>query len=347
MSKREGRKILKNAKSAGEQYARDTIDSDHFRDWVWDQIYEASRMDPSQVLPLETKDDAEVIAENTLQQLRWGTEQDLTTFDILEMSDPSGAITGSDEDWRRKYSIDDNDVLDAFFEGFDEALHDPNVVDWLADELLEMHAQVTGAADEARETREKPSGSVEVEVVPHPSGAGYNLRRVGRGEFWNGDHWLGWPSIWWGQGRWETESEARSVARREGFKIIQRTREAQPQPPRRRLPPSKDIPIPAIPQYEHGDPKANFAIETLGGEHGRRVKWRFASGYYATLDDAIAMAEHEIGFHDIGWYKGVRVVDVRRGYKPVWEWPERKGWFGREGARRPREAPQKRRRRRR
>jgi hypothetical protein len=124
-------------------------------------------------------------------------------------------------------------------------------------------------------------------------------------------------------------------------------REARRQQPRRRLPPSKDIPVPAVPVYPEGDPNANYAIETLVAHGGRRTKWRFDSGYYATIEDAIAMSENLILFGEVGWYKGVRVVDVRRGYKPVWEWPERKGWFGREGRPRAGEPRQRRRRRRR
>jgi len=144
---KEDEEILEQAKDAGEQYARDQIDGDHFRDWVYDQIHEASRMDPSQVLPLETKADAKVIAKNTLQQLGWDTKRELASFDILEMSGASGNDT------------DESDVLGAFYEGFDGALHDPNVVDWLADEILSMHEQATGhTAEGARETARRPSG---------------------------------------------------------------------------------------------------------------------------------------------------------------------------------------------
>ena len=168
-------KLLKKAKSAGEQYARDQIESDHFQDWVRDQIYEASRMDPSQVLPLETKDDAKVIAENMLQQLGWDTKRELATFEILKMIGESG----------------DTYIIGAFYEGFDEALHDPNVVDWLADEILFMHAQTTGrTAEGAREARRGSS----IQWVPSgggtgwhgrgPSGRGYLLRRAGKGR-WN------------------------------------------------------------------------------------------------------------------------------------------------------------------
>ena len=69
-------------------------------------------------------------------------------------------------------------------------LHDPQVVDWLADEILHMHEQATGrTAEGAREARRGSS----IQWVPSgggtgwhgrgPSGRTYLLRRVGRG--WN------------------------------------------------------------------------------------------------------------------------------------------------------------------
>jgi len=238
--------MSRKAEKAGAQYAQDQIESDYFMQWVYEQLVEASRMDPSDVLPLETKRDAEEIAHNMLRDLEHDTKRALSDYDISR-------LVGAD--------VSREDVK-AFYEGFRDAA--AASLDWLADELLELNAQIRGEVREGR-----------------------------RG--------------------------AREAAQ-----------------PRRRLPPSKDIPIPAIPTYEQGDPKANYAIETLVAQGGRRVKWRFDSGYYATLDDAIAMSENLILFGEVGWYKGVRVVDVRRGYKPVWEWPEKWGrsWRGiGEGAR--------------
>lgn len=81
MGKREGRRAPKSAgsaKKAGEKYAADQIGSAYFHNWVHDQLVEASRMDPSKVLPLETRADALKIARNMLQQLEWDTKHDLT-----------------------------------------------------------------------------------------------------------------------------------------------------------------------------------------------------------------------------------------------------------------------------
>jgi hypothetical protein len=122
---------LKQAEAAGNKYGFEQIESDHFRDWVFDQLIEASKMDPDQVLPLETKADAMKIAGNMLQQLGWDTRRDLRANDIERMAgngDPAYA--------------------DAFYEGFDHALESSK--DWLADELLEMKSQIRSRTSEAR-----------------------------------------------------------------------------------------------------------------------------------------------------------------------------------------------------
>ena len=50
------------AEAAGEQYAYDQIAGTYFADWVREQLLEASKLPADQVLPLETKADATVIA---------------------------------------------------------------------------------------------------------------------------------------------------------------------------------------------------------------------------------------------------------------------------------------------
>jgi hypothetical protein len=312
---------------AGAAYAKEQFESDYFMEWYRDQIHEAFFMDPSKVLPLETKADAEVIARNMLQDLEWGIK---------------GEVSKSR----------------AFLKGVSDYLNRPEVIDELAAEVLDFHEYVKsmwGDDAEVGEAREaggrgkhewiyseelrpgdviaptKQEGGGEWTIVSGPTET-----TVQRGEYTvdmlefeirsgQETHTVRYP--------WEGS-----------VRILKRSargaREARRQQPRRRLPPSKDIPVPAIPVYGEGDPNANFAIETLVAHGGRRTKWRFDSGYYATLEDAIAMSESLIGFHDIGWFKGVRVVDVRQGYKPVWEWPERKRRFGREAqAARGRPAP--------
>lgn len=110
-------------KKRGERYAEDQIESDYFMQWVREQIAEAAQMDPSKVLPLETKRDAKKIARNMLQQLEWDVERDM-------------------------------DENRDFFKGFTEYTNRPEVVDWLADELLEMQRQIEGEEHHLREPRE-------------------------------------------------------------------------------------------------------------------------------------------------------------------------------------------------
>ncbi len=68
--------------AAGAKYAQDQITGDYFMDWVREQLAEASRMNPEDVLPLETKADAMVIAKNMLQQLKWDTRKSSNWYDL-------------------------------------------------------------------------------------------------------------------------------------------------------------------------------------------------------------------------------------------------------------------------
>lgn len=129
--------VQASAEQAGERYARDQIKSPEFKQWVRAQVYEASKMDPSQVLPLNTKEDARVVAEHTLQQFAWDTQRELGSFDILNMS---GATQHN--------GYDVNDVLRSFYNGFDKGIGDPTIINSLADEILRMHQQI--AAESGR-----------------------------------------------------------------------------------------------------------------------------------------------------------------------------------------------------
>jgi hypothetical protein len=113
-------KMGTRSRKEGIGYADEQIESGYFMDWVRDQLLEASRMDPNDVLPLETKADARVIARNMLKQLEWDTKRDLSQ------------------------SRD-------FFKGFSERLRDSTVRDWLADEILEINRGMRGGGgvDEA------------------------------------------------------------------------------------------------------------------------------------------------------------------------------------------------------
>jgi len=131
---------LRNAKAAGKKYALDQLDSDYFRDWVRDQLIEASRMDPEDVLPLETKQDAEQIAHNMLKQLEWDTKRDLRSDDLER-------LIGSRE----------HDAGIAFYAGFRKALDDAN--GWLADELLQIKSEMGEGHRQVSEAKRKRTGT--------------------------------------------------------------------------------------------------------------------------------------------------------------------------------------------
>lgn len=153
-SHKEGQKILEDAEAAGEKFVHDQVGGDYFRDWVRDQLYEASRMDPSTVLPLETKSDARTIARNMLQQLEWDTKRDLDTREILRLSGAAGVFDIGSEDWvRDKYGIKSGNVVDEFMGGFQRVLHDPKLRDHLAEEILEMNQDLRGETSYMGEAR--------------------------------------------------------------------------------------------------------------------------------------------------------------------------------------------------
>jgi hypothetical protein len=129
------------AQQAGEKYADDQINSDPFMDWVWEQLVEASRMDPSEVLPLETKADAKRIAHNMLQQLEWDAKRDLDGRDIAR-------LIGID--------IAEREDVRAFFDGFERSTSTSR--DWLAENILSMIREIGGGGvGEARRSARRPT----------------------------------------------------------------------------------------------------------------------------------------------------------------------------------------------
>lgn len=123
------RRKSNSAEAAGEQYAQDQINSEYFSDWVRDQLREASKLPEDQVLPLETKADALVVAGKMLQQLEWDT--------------------------KREYRPEVDDAK-AFFVGFHKACQDARP--WLADELLEMKGEM-GLGEARRKPEPNPPGA--------------------------------------------------------------------------------------------------------------------------------------------------------------------------------------------
>jgi hypothetical protein len=122
-----------DAEAAGAEYAAEQLGAPEghgqggtfFMDWVRSQLIEASRMDPSTVLPLETEADARVIARNMLKQLEWDTKRDL---EPREIADLIGVDRTTHED------------VKEFFKGFSETLRMNDA--WLAGELLEINREL-------------------------------------------------------------------------------------------------------------------------------------------------------------------------------------------------------------
>jgi hypothetical protein len=120
------------AREAGRQYVQDQISGDYFRDWVWDQMVEAEAMrqrDPNSVIPLESPADYRKLARNMLQQLGWDIDRDLDPRDVLGRE-------ASREEQRE------------FVDGLHDELRDPNVVQWVVDEVMLIHEEVRRGPDQ-------------------------------------------------------------------------------------------------------------------------------------------------------------------------------------------------------
>jgi len=107
----------------GREYAQDQVQSEHFNNWIWDQMIEAEELrksDPSQVRPLNTDADFKRVAKAMLQQLRWdiGRSREL------------------------------NNESDEFIEGIRNELESEHMVDWLVDELKSIDEQMKGPRHE-------------------------------------------------------------------------------------------------------------------------------------------------------------------------------------------------------
>jgi hypothetical protein len=126
---KQGQSPEERAYAAGEQYGQDQIGSDHFLDWVYDQLVEASKMPADRVLPLKTQADALEIARNMFQQFIWDAQRQGAAQEAL----------GSDAT---------RDEIHAFYEGFRGACDTSR--EWLADELLTKKRELEPGATETR-----------------------------------------------------------------------------------------------------------------------------------------------------------------------------------------------------
>jgi hypothetical protein len=122
------------AHQAGEAYADDQIQSDTFREYVWEDIYNTTNM--SEEIAPEFKDDALLksktarmkLAKNMLQNLRWDIERD-----GFEAFDDYFAPLGLDADDYRNHSS----VRDAFWEGLRVGLDESaSAREWVAEEII-------------------------------------------------------------------------------------------------------------------------------------------------------------------------------------------------------------------
>lgn len=144
---------LELAAAAGEKYAVDQVSSEYFEQWIYDQLVESSKMPSGDVLPLETKADAQKIARNMLQQLEWDTKRDLDNQTILDLSG-LGDVFGSASPVRGAHGIRVQDAVDEFYKGFHEALQES--IPWLAETLLYVNGEIRkGWAHEASEDRRR------------------------------------------------------------------------------------------------------------------------------------------------------------------------------------------------
>lgn len=115
-----------DAEAAGERYAEEQLNGDHFKDWVWEQMVEGRRMrkaDPKSVIPLENAADFKKLARNMLQQLGWDMDRDLDMRTILE-------TVGVESEG----SSQDAEVARDFGKGVRAMLTKPSTIQWLASE---------------------------------------------------------------------------------------------------------------------------------------------------------------------------------------------------------------------
>jgi hypothetical protein len=124
---------LDAAIAAGEQYANDQLTSDHFQDWVHEQMAEAAEMERRQ--PGSTISDPRQIARNMLQQLKWDIHRDVNRN---ELSSILNQIETGDPEYVSK-----DDLAKAFFDGLDQALDGKPAKDWLTDEVKYILGEMT------------------------------------------------------------------------------------------------------------------------------------------------------------------------------------------------------------
>lgn len=121
----EASRALAQAKTAGHHAAQAFLDSQGFRDWVADSIFDR-RLSESE-LPTSTAESIRAarafLKDATYEHLN----RQLLYHDMLDMSGCG--------DWVRSYGIHERDCVKAFSEGFRLVMSGKRAVEWLAEEI--------------------------------------------------------------------------------------------------------------------------------------------------------------------------------------------------------------------
>jgi hypothetical protein len=174
--KEEGEQILEAAATAGTQYAQDQVGGTYFQDWVWEQMVEGEEMrksNPDSVIPLETPSDAKKLARNMLQQLEWDTKRDMDASMILELSGAKGVFDSGS-------AVTYEEVSDAFFSAFTDALKNPSTVHWLTDLVLTNLDEVRGVPKSKLSEARRPAARRGSATYPRSPSDQYVLTRDGK-----------------------------------------------------------------------------------------------------------------------------------------------------------------------
>ncbi len=126
-----------DAEEAGERFAEEQVQSDHFNQWVYGQMVEGRRMrkaDPKSVIQLESAADYKRLARNILQQLGWDMDRDMDMRAILD------AVGVESEG-----TTQDAEVAREFAKGVRAMLFKPSTINSLASDLRRVETELKRA----------------------------------------------------------------------------------------------------------------------------------------------------------------------------------------------------------
>lgn len=189
----------RDPETQGADFASAQIDSDHFREWVREQMIEADELErrsPGSTFSSSTQEGAERVAKNMLQQLSWDTKREFDPREVL------GEASQAD--------------VKEFFRGFDEKLRSPDIRAWLADYVLEIDQDLHG--DDVRQHEEEIKRS-RARGNPLPrrelKKSSHDTARTGLYHYGPATFWISGPvgGTWWSTVKFrhqETDLDARS-----------------------------------------------------------------------------------------------------------------------------------------